>query len=87
MRIGLITNLRSQRNKRGALACFDTPAGGPEVLHRILDGIEGLAETLGEFATAGVEVVAVNAGDGTVSRVLTELHHPEHRTHRRPRTR
>ena len=73
MRIGLITNLRSQRNKRRALAQFDTPAGGPEVLQRHLDGIEGLAETLAEFAMAGVEVVAVNGGDGTVSRVLTEL--------------
>lgn len=73
MKIGLISNRRSQRNKRG----FEVPsgplAGGVELFHRPLDGVHGLAEIVADLAMAGVEVVAVNGGDGTVSAVLTEL--------------
>ena len=35
-------------------------------MHRRLEGIEGLSQTLDDFAAAGAGVVAVNGGDGTV---------------------
>ncbi len=73
MKIGLISNLRSKRNRR---AFPDVPAAGDrqvELIHRRLEGVNGLGEALAEFARAEVGVIAINGGDGTVSAVLTEL--------------
>lgn len=73
MKIGLISNRRSQRNKRQLAALGVSAPGGVEILHRQLDGIEGLAQALDDFAAAETGVLAVNGGDGTVSAVITEL--------------
>ncbi len=73
MKIGLISNRRSQSNKRKLAALEISAPKGVEILHRQLDGIDGLAEALDDFAAAETGVVAVNGGDGTVSAVLTGL--------------
>lgn len=73
MRIGLISNLRSQRNRRGIAALKQEIAGRENLLHRELEGIDGLEEALTEFAEAGVEVLAVNGGDGTIQAVASIL--------------
>lgn len=73
MKIGLISNWRSRRNKRGLPPLPDTRTSGVELLHRPLDGIVGLNEVLHDFAAAEVDILAVNGGDGTVSAALTEL--------------
>ena len=73
MKIGLISNMRSRRNRR---AFPEVPAAGVgqvEFIDRRLKGVEGLAEVLADFARAEVGVIAINGGDGTVSAVLTEL--------------
>lgn len=73
MRLGLVSNLRSQRNRRGIDALERVLAGRREVLHRKIQGVEGLDQVLTEFAAADVEVVAVNGGDGTVQAVCSLL--------------
>lgn len=75
MKIGLVSNWRSRRNKKGLPLLPDTRVSGVEILHRPLDGIVGLGDVLRDFAAAEVDVVAVNGGDGTVSAALTELLH------------
>ncbi len=73
MKIGLISNAFSQRNKRGLPKRPASLPPGVELLHRPLEGIVGLAEVLDDFAAAEVGVIAVNGGDGTISAALTEL--------------
>ncbi len=73
MRLGLVSNLRSQRNRRGIAALEQELARHGGVLHRKLQGIEGLPEVLAEFSAAGVEVIAINGGDGTVQAVVSAL--------------
>ena len=73
MKIGLISNRRSRRNQRKLAALEISAPHGIEILHRRLEGIEGLSQALDDFAAAGTGVIAVNGGDGTVSAVLTEL--------------
>ena len=73
MKIGLISNTLSQRNKRGLPRPSGASSYGVEVLHRPLDGITGMAEVLDEFAAAEVGLIAVNGGDGTISAALTGL--------------
>jgi len=75
MKIGLVSNWRSRRNKKGLPPLPDSRVSGVEVLHRPLDGIVGLGDVLRDFAAAEVDIVAVNGGDGTVSAALTELLH------------
>ncbi len=73
MKIGLISNTLSQRNKRALPKGPEALPSGVELLHRRLDGIDGMAEVLDDFAAAEVGVIAVNGGDGTISAALTEL--------------
>jgi hypothetical protein len=73
MRLGLISNLRSQRNKRGIAPLRELVAGREDVLHRELEGIDGLPEALAEFAAAEVNLLAINGGDGTVQAVASLL--------------
>ncbi len=73
MKIGLITNTRSRRNRRGPPRVPGAHSRGVEVLHRPLDGVASLGEVLDDFARAEVGVIAINGGDGTISATLTEL--------------
>ena len=73
MKIGLISNRRSRRNQRKLSALETSAPQGVEILHRRLEGVDGLSQVLDEFASAETSVVAVNGGDGTVSAVLTDL--------------
>lgn len=72
MKIGLISNVRARRNVHG-LPPLPDPVPGVALLHRPLEGIEGLAPALDEFAREGIDLLAINGGDGTVSTVLTRL--------------
>jgi len=73
IRIGLISNPRSQRNRRGLDDLRAASAGVPDLLHREVEGEESLARILEEFAAREVGLLVVNGGDGTVQRTLTEL--------------
>jgi hypothetical protein len=72
-RIGLISNPRSQRNRRGMPAMRDAVAGHPDLLHVELEDVSATSEVLRDFAWREVDLIVVSGGDGTVQKVLTEL--------------
>jgi hypothetical protein len=72
MRIGLISNARSERNKQG-LGPIDQVAASAGIPHLRFDGSRPLVELLNDLAGAGTELLVVNAGDGTVQGTLTAL--------------
>ncbi len=73
-RLAVISNPRSQRNRRGALdAVKDALACHPDVLHEELHDFALLGSMVERLVQGGTEVIAVNGGDGTVQAVLTEL--------------
>jgi diacylglycerol kinase (ATP) len=72
-KIGLISNPRSQRNRRGLDEIGAVVAGAPDVIHFAIDARQELYDVLAEFARREVGVVLINGGDGTVQRVLTRL--------------
>ena len=75
IRIGLISNPRSQRNRRGLDDLKAVSVRVPDLLHREVEGEgeESLSAILGEFAAREVGLLVVSGGDGTVQRTLTEL--------------
>jgi hypothetical protein len=73
LRIGLISNTHSGRNRKALPKIRAILAARPWVLHREARTPEQIAEALDEFARAGVEVVALNGGDGTIQSALTHL--------------
>ena len=73
MRIALLNNLRAGRNEaqtRRMLSCIEHY---PEVMHAETSHAAAVPEALGQFARQGVDLLAVNGGDGTLMRVLTEI--------------
>lgn len=70
LKIGVISNPDSQRNRRGLA---DLRLGVSGLVHREVDGPRSLAGILTELASQEVGLLVVNGGDGTVQRVLTEL--------------
>jgi diacylglycerol kinase (ATP) len=72
-KIGLISNPRSQRNRRGLDEIGAVVAGTPDVIHFAMDARQELGDVLAEFARRDVGIVLINGGDGTVQRVLTRL--------------
>lgn len=73
MRIGLLSNSRSERNRKGMSALLPMIEATPEILHHVFDPAEGFEPPLRAMAQAGAELVVVNSGDGTVQGVLTTL--------------
>ena len=73
-RVGVISNPLSGSNKRrglGAVRRF--LADEPGILHREVRSAAEVALVLRDFASADVNLIAVNSGDGTVQAVLTSL--------------
>jgi diacylglycerol kinase family enzyme len=73
MKIGVITNPGSQKNKTGLAEVKSLLDGQPDVHHAVLDQIADVPGILADFARQGVEVVAVAGGDGTVHAVFNEI--------------
>ncbi|MGZ9032986.1 MAG: diacylglycerol kinase family protein [Rhodospirillales bacterium] len=73
VRIGLISNVCSERNKRRMQAIDRTVAGIAGLRHEKICAVDGLADILASFAADKVEAIAVNSGDGTIHAVLTVL--------------
>ncbi|MGI9507500.1 MAG: diacylglycerol/lipid kinase family protein, partial [Geminicoccaceae bacterium] len=73
-RLAVISNPRSQRNRQGALAAVKHVVDGhAHVCHEELSDFAELGAIIERSVADGVEVIAVNGGDGTVQAVLTEL--------------
>jgi len=72
--LAVISNPRSQRNRRGALPALRAIlADHPDVRHDEIQDFDDLGALIVNLIRSGVEVIAVNGGDGTVQAVLTEL--------------
>jgi len=72
MRIGVISNPRSQRN-RGDMARMRALIAQHSLPHAEIDVMESVPHILQRFANDGVELIAISGGDGTVQAVLTAL--------------
>lgn len=73
-KLGLVTNPQSQYNRRhGTDAVEGVVNGAPDTVHAYLTDMDRLPGVLRGFAADGVDILAVNGGDGTVQGVLTEL--------------
>ncbi len=73
MRIGLLSNAGSTRNRAGMGAIEDLAERTPEILHHRFDPTLGFGPPLQRFAASSCDLVVVSGGDGTVQGVLTEL--------------
>jgi hypothetical protein len=73
LRLGVLTNRRSTRNRKGTSAIRELMLRHFDLPHVEIEDFGELPAALGKFARAGVNAIAVNGGDGTVIGVLTEL--------------
>ncbi|HHH43710.1 MAG TPA: hypothetical protein ENK49_06195, partial [Gammaproteobacteria bacterium] len=65
--IGLITNPHSRRNRAHPDAVQGIVANHPNIHHRVTPDREAIPAALQEFAALGVNILAINGGDGTIS--------------------
>jgi hypothetical protein len=72
-KIGLISNRRSQRNRRGLDGIHRAIADAPDLIHIATDACQDLNAALLELARQEVGILLINGGDGTVQTVLTRL--------------
>lgn len=72
-RIGLISNPFSGGNRKGMQPVERMLAGCGRALHRQAVHPDEVKEAIHDFARHGVDLVAVNGGDGTIHAVLTAL--------------
>ncbi|MFO1433490.1 MAG: diacylglycerol kinase family protein [Candidatus Competibacteraceae bacterium] len=74
LQVGLLTNPDSGRNRRWGLRAADRVlADYPEVYRQPVRTPADVAAGLAELARREVDIVAINAGDGTVQAALTTL--------------
>lgn len=73
MKIGLINNPLSRNNRERGLGPIAAMADAHGVVRVAESDMTGMADTLERFAADGVELLAVNGGDGTVREVMTRI--------------
>lgn len=72
-RIGVISNLRSQRNRDEIPSVRAVLGRHPGVLHREIEDINTIPGILAELADRDLDLLVVNGGDGTVQAISTAL--------------
>ncbi|HSM74255.1 MAG TPA: diacylglycerol kinase family protein [Desulfobacterales bacterium] len=72
-RLGVISNPQSGRNRRRMAAIRGFLAGRGQVAQREVLDAGDVAAALAAFARDGIDLVALNSGDGTVQAALTTL--------------
>jgi hypothetical protein len=72
-KIGLLSNPHSRRNRAQLGSIADIVANHPAIDHQITTSADEVAATLTAFANTGVNVLAINGGDGTTAQVFTAL--------------
>lgn len=73
IRVGLISNPRSQRNKRQMPELRAAAAAQRDLLHVEIDSVHTIHEVLDDFARREVGLIVVSGGDGTIQKVMTDL--------------
>lgn len=73
VRIGVISNAHSKRNKRSMREIHALLKEHPHVLHRSFDHISELPACLKEMAVARVTHLVISGGDGTVLAAISNL--------------
>lgn len=73
MRVGVIVNPRSHRNRHSIGALRQAVQAYPDVWYVELDHFRDLGGVLRDFSERRIELVAVSGGDGTVQAVMTHL--------------
>jgi hypothetical protein len=76
-RLGMLSNPLSGGNKKGLGPVYEALSTHPNTHHLEIRNLSDVLSALAELAQRGVEVVAVNGGDGTIQAVLTALFHHE----------
>jgi diacylglycerol kinase (ATP) len=70
-RVGLLDNPRSGGNRRRPTALRAVLGADTGLRHRRVESPADVAEALADFAREGIDVVAINGGDGTIQAALT----------------
>lgn len=73
MRIGVLNNLRARRSGAQVSRVLSFLKSHPDVPHVETENCDGVPEALTTLANQGVDVLALNGGDGTLQRALTEI--------------
>jgi diacylglycerol kinase (ATP) len=73
VRIGVLTNLRAGRSSTRVSRILSFLQGHPDVPHVETESHDQIPGALAVLANHGVDVLAVNGGDGTLQRALTEI--------------
>jgi diacylglycerol kinase (ATP) len=76
VRIGVLSNLRAGENDTNVSRMLAFLKRHPDIVHVELDTDVHVSEALTILRQQGVEILAVNGGDGTLQRVLTEILSP-----------
>ena len=73
LKIGLISNPGSERNRRGLDDVHAVSTGARDLVHVVADGAQSLGEILADLARQEIGLLVISGGDGTVQRLLTNL--------------
>lgn len=73
MRLGVISNPLSGGNRKGLGMVREALADQPRAIHRKARTPEDVSSVMAHFADEGVDIIAINGGDGTIQAVLTAL--------------
>ncbi|HYC57916.1 MAG TPA: diacylglycerol kinase family protein [Candidatus Binatia bacterium] len=73
MRVGVLSNLRAGGSGARVAQVLSRLSKYPEVIRAESSSAEGAGDAIRSLADAGVDVLVVNGGDGTLQRALTEL--------------
>lgn len=77
LRIGLLSNPHSGRNRRGFQGIPKILTDYPWVQHREVQTPTDIVAALGDFAGKALDLLVINGGDGTVQATLITLFHHE----------
>ena len=72
-RLGVVSNPNSGGNRNGLVAVYRVLRNQADAFHREAVTVPETAAALDEFRHNGVNLVAINGGDGTIQTVLTAL--------------
>jgi diacylglycerol kinase (ATP) len=73
LRLGVLSNRLSTRNRKGMARLDELLAAHPEMAQANIDDWAGLPDALTKLIGENLDALVVNGGDGTVVGVLTEL--------------